>query len=123
MPVSYHIDSIASCVIVRLEGVVTDNEVLTAQRQMYADPAFNGSYARLIDTTAVTQLDVSAATATDVAVKAVRRGMKKAALVANDSELVKAVTGMYQLYASPPARIIVKDNMKEALEWLRQSQS
>ena len=60
MPVSYHISPVIACIIVRLEGSVSDDALLERQQQMFSDPLFRGSYSRLVDATEVTEFAVSA---------------------------------------------------------------
>ena len=85
---------------------------------MFSDPLFKGHYSRLVDGTEVTQFAVSAETVRALATAAVERGLRKAALVSNDTDLVYALMRMYQQQASPPAEVAVYHNMQEALQWL-----
>jgi hypothetical protein len=42
MPVSYHISPVIACIIVRLEGSVSDDDLLEEQQRMFSDPLFKG---------------------------------------------------------------------------------
>ena len=81
MPASYHISPVITCIIVRLEGSVSDNDLLEGQQRMFSDPLFQGHYSRLVDATDVTEFTVSADTVRAVAKAAVERGLRKAALM------------------------------------------
>src|SRR3954469_19009423 len=98
MAVSYHIRPKIACIIVRLEGVVTNSDLIEEQRRMFSDPLFKGDYARLVDATDVVIMRVSAETVRDVATAAVERGLRKAALVSNNTELVFGLMRMYEGY-------------------------
>jgi hypothetical protein len=121
MPASYHISSMIACIIVRLEGSISDRDLIEEQRRMFSDPLFKGHYSRLIDGTDITQFAVSAETVRAVATAAVERGLRKAALVSNDTDLVHSLMRMYQEQANPLAEAAVYCNMQEALQWLAQS--
>src|SRR5688572_7479725 len=100
MPASYHISPMIACIIVRLEGSITDNDLLEEQRRMFSDLLFKGHYSRLVDATEVTQFAVSAETVRALATAAVERGLRKAALVSNDTDLVYALMRAYEKQVS-----------------------
>ena len=116
MPAYYHIDPLIGCIMVTLEGVVTDADLLIGQRQMHSDELFRGSYPRLVDATNVTRLAVTAETVRSIAKYAVAHGLSRAALVA-DSDVTYAIMRMYEGYAYG-ADCYVSRNMHEALAWL-----
>src|SRR3954452_23561768 len=107
MPASYHISPAIACIIVRLEGAVTDDDLIEGQRRMFSDSLFQGHYSRLVDATDVTEFAVSADTVRSVAKSAVERGLRKAALVSNHKDLVYGLMRMYQAYAEPAAEVEV----------------
>ena len=121
MPASYQISTVISCIIIRLEGSVTDADLVEGQRRMFSDPLFQGHYPRLVAATDITEFAVSANTVRMIATAAVERGLRKAALVSNDVNLVHRLMRMYQAYANPPADVVVFQNMQEALVWLGSS--
>jgi hypothetical protein len=121
MPASYQISTVTGCIIVRLEGSVTNADLIEEQRRMFSDPLFQGHYPRLVDATAITEFAVSGDTVRMVARSAVERGLRKSALVSNDVNLVYGLMRMYQAYADPPADVGVFHNMQEALVWLAKS--
>jgi hypothetical protein len=51
----------------------------------------------------------------------VERGLRKAALISNDTDLVYALMRLYEAYANPPAKVAVYHNMQEGLQWLAKS--
>jgi hypothetical protein len=61
MPASYHISPLIACIIIRLEGSVSDHDLLEQQQRMFSDPLFKGQYSRLVDATEVFDFAVSAA--------------------------------------------------------------
>ena len=71
--------------------------------------------------TEVTQFAVSAEAVRALATAAVERGLRKAALVSNDTDLVYGLMRMYEEQASPPAEVAVYYSMQEALQWLAKS--
>ena len=121
MPVSYHISPLIACIIIKLEGRVTDKELLEGQHRMFSDPLFRGNYSRLVDATEVTDFAVSAETVRVMATAAVERDLRKVALISNDSDVVYALMRMYEAYASPPAEVAVYRNMQDGLQWLARS--
>src|SRR3954454_2023827 len=121
MPVSYHISPKIACIIVRLEGVVTDSDLIEEQQRMFSDPLFKGGYARLIDATDVVTMRVSAETVRVVATAAVERGLRKAALISNNTDLILGLMRLYEGYTSPPAEVAIYENTEEALRWLAKS--
>ena len=121
MPAAYHISPLIACIIIRLEGSVTDSDLIDGQRRMFSDPLFQGHYSRLVDASDVTEFAVSANTVRAVAKAAVERGLRKAALISNDTDLVYGLMRMYQAYAEPPAEVAVYHNTQEALAWLAKS--
>src|SRR4051794_18970085 len=121
MAVSYHISPKIGCIIVRFEGVLTDSDLIEEQRRMFSDPLFKGDYARLVDATDVVMMRVSADTVRAVAAAAVERGLRKAALISNNTDLVFGLMRMYEGYASPPAEVAVFQSTDEALQWLAKS--
>ena len=121
MPASYHISAVITCIIVILEGNVTDDDLLKGQQKMFSDPLFQGHYPRLVDATEVTEFDVSAETVRAVAAAAVERCLRKAALIANAMDMVYSLMRMYEAHASPPAEVIVYHNLQQGLQWLAKS--
>ena len=101
MPASYHISALIDCIIVTLKGSVSNDDLLEGQQRMFSDPLFRGHYSRLVDGTEVRDFAASAETVTAVAIAAVERGLRKAALIANETEWVYQMMRMYQECASP----------------------
>lgn len=115
MPVSYLI--LDTSILAVLEGVVTEREMLAAQHAMFADPAFNGSYTRLVDATAVTKLELSDTIVRHLAQSAYERGLRKAALVSNDTDVVYGLMRMYAEYSGDAVVEVFRDRAAAA-RWL-----
>jgi hypothetical protein len=115
MPASYQINSVIACIVVTLEGRVTDSDLIDEQRRMFSDPLFHGDYSRLVDASDVTEFAVSADTVRAVAKAAVERGLRKAALISNDTNMMYGLMRMYEACADPPAEVTVYHNRQEAL--------
>src|SRR4051795_2762882 len=105
MPASYHISPKIACIIVRLEGIVTDGDLIEGQQQMFCDPLFKGDYARLVDATDLVIFAVSIDTVRALATAAVERGLRKAVLISNNTDWVHGLMRLYQEYADPPAEV------------------
>jgi SpoIIAA-like len=116
VPASYQIEPQLECIFVTLQGTVTDEDLIEAQRRMFSEELFQGRYARLIDATNVTRLLVTAGMVRAVSKAAVERGVRKAALVAS-SDVMYGMMRMYEGYASE-AECQVFRNTDEALGWL-----
>ena len=116
MPASYHIEASLECISVTLEGIVTDQELIGGQRNMFDDPLFEGSYSRLVDATAVSKLFVTADCIRRLAKAAVQRGVRRVALIAH-TDFVYAMMRMYEGYAIEAECFVCRDR-KAALAWL-----
>lgn len=88
---------------------------------MFSDPLFKGQYSRLVDAAEVADFAVSPGTVRALATAAVERGLRKAALISNEMDLVYRLMRMYEEYAGPPAEVAVYENMQEGLQWLAKS--
>jgi hypothetical protein len=116
MPVCYHIEASMECIFVTFEGIVTDQELIAGQHNMFNDPLFEGSYSRLVDATAVTKLLLTADCVRGVAETAVERGVRRVALVAN-TDFVYAMMRMYEGYAFEAECFVCRDR-NAAVAWL-----
>jgi hypothetical protein len=79
---------------------------------MFSNPLFKGHDSRLVDATEVTEFALSAETVRPVATAALERGLRRAALISNDTRLVYALMRLYEAYASPPAEVAVYHNRR-----------
>ena len=116
MPVWYQIETSLRCIFITLEGIVTDEELLEGQQNMFNDPLFVGSYSRLVDARTVTKLLVTANCVRRVAKEAIARGLGRVSLVAN-TDLVYAMMRMYEGYAFE-AECFVSRDWDAAVAWL-----
>ena len=116
MALTYEIRPELECIFVTLAGVIDDHDVLTAQEDMFKDPAFRGHYSRLIDASLCERLAIDALTVYYCAKCAERRGLRRAALVAN-SPLTFGLMRMYEGY-TPDAECEVFNDVETAMKWL-----
>ena len=116
MAVSYIL--VDSIIVIVLTGVIHDRELLDAQQELFDDPSFVGDYPRLVDATHVSQMLLSARVVRHVAKSAYDRGMRKAAFVANKTQIVYGLVRMYAEYTGD-ARVEVFHDREAAIEWLR----
>ena len=104
------------CIFVTLFGVVDGAELLEAQKILFEDPAFRGEYSRLIDASQCDYLAIDGVTVYYVSKSAERRGLKRAALVANNS-VQFGLMRMYEGY-NPSATCEVFRDVATAIKWL-----
>jgi hypothetical protein len=116
MPARYHIETSRRCIFVTLEGIVTDQELLEGQHNMFNEPLFVGSYSRLVDARTVTKLLVTANCVRRLAKEAITKGVRRVSLVAN-TDLVYAMMRMYEGYAFE-AECFVSRDWDAAVAWL-----
>src|SRR3954454_15255979 len=100
MPVSYEIRPDLPCVFIRIEGIVTDAELVEGQQRLFADASFQGHYSRLIDASNCERLAIYGDTVRSVAQAAEQHGMRKAAVVVARSIALYEPIRMYMIYAS-----------------------
>ena len=120
MPAEYVIDSRQKLVRTTLSGKVSTAEVFEHQQRLLADPDFNPTYSQLIDTTLVTDCDVTGESVAAVALRPVFRAPSRRAWVA---PLVVSVGmgRMFQTYRQAfggDEEVRVFHDTTEALAWL-----
>jgi len=115
MPITYGI--VGRVIFVVAEGRVVDAEALEAQHAMFNDAAFDGTYPRLIDASGVTDWQVTAGMIKHCAISAYDRGLRRAAFVSNDSELVRIMLRLYSQYVGH-AEVEIFRASKAAANWL-----
>ena len=116
MPACYQIETSLRCIFITLEGIVTDQELLEGQHNMFNEPLFAGSYSRLVDARTVTKLLVTANCVRRLAKDATTQGMRRVALVAN-TDFVYAMMRMYEGYAFEAECFVTRDR-EAAVAWL-----
>jgi hypothetical protein len=62
VPLSYTIDTINRIVRVRVEGVLTEDDLMAARERLRADPAFDPAFAQYMDLRQATDVALSAST-------------------------------------------------------------
>lgn len=114
-----------SGVLWTFRGLVTGDEILRANQEIYRDPRFQRLTYQIVDLTAVERFDV---TEDDMAMIAVndriasrsKPGVRVA--IAADDELIKDLSAFYDaVMVGSPWRQRIFDSMSEAREWLTQS--
>lgn len=120
MPVEYRIDPERKLVITRGRGVVTDDDLLGHQRDLLADPDFDGSFGQLARYDEIERFDVSAdAVRTLAAPKMYGPGVKRAFVVPSD--VAFGLARMFQtLRDQMPEQIGVFRTLEEAERWIDQ---
>jgi len=121
VPVTYELRPEIDCVFITFAGVIDDQELLEAQRQMFVDPKFRGHYARLIDGQCCERLELDQLTVYYVTRAAIVKGMKRAALVAPNN-VIYGLMRMYESYAGERAECAVFRDIADAVEWLASTQ-
>jgi len=119
MPVAYAI--IDDSILIVLTGKLQPRELLEAQHELFADPAFVKAcrWPRLVDATGVTDAtDVSDGVVRHLAACAHERGLRRAALVSNNQELVHRMMTLYAEHTGD-AKVEVFRNREAATRWLR----
>lgn len=115
MPVSYMI--LAETILIVLDGIVDERELLEAQHELFCDPGFHGEFPRLVDGTTMTRFNVSDKIVRHLANSAYERGLRKAALVSNDTEVVYGLMRMYAEYSGDAVVEVFRDR-EAAARWL-----
>lgn len=104
-------------VLVVLMGVVEDREMIEAQNDLFQNPAFRGDLPRLIDATGVMALRLSANVIRHLSIAAYDRGLRKSALVTNQTDIVFGLMRMYAGYTAD-AEVEVFRDRPLAIAWL-----
>jgi hypothetical protein len=115
MPLQYVIDVGRRCIFMYLHGTLTDWDLGTGAQKMWADPAFDPHYLRLVDGSGIRQMKavtVLRAIAEDVRAKRV----PKVALVAPLESVWQAFTDYSAELSNIPAHLFRE--VAAAAEWL-----
>jgi hypothetical protein len=118
VPVEYAIDPKKKLVTTRLSGVVTEDEVLSHNRRLRTDPAFDPSYRQLTEMTAITESRVSTNLINETSADQFFKPGTRRAFVAT----VDAIFGMARKFAlqaeASGQTIEVFRDLRKAEEWL-----
>lgn len=82
MPISYTIDPARRLVVTRIAGVMSEEDVRALREQLRADPAFDATYANLVDLSEATDIQLSADTLGQLAVRSAFDRVTRRAIVA-----------------------------------------
>lgn len=119
MPEAYHIDETQSVVWTRTWGVLCDQDIYNHQERLRSDPKFRPGLHQLVDTTAVTEVTLSARLMLDMGQSTLfAPEAKRAYLVTKD--VVFGLVRMYELYQGMRGHQSVRAfrRREEALAWL-----
>ena len=119
MNVRYSIDKQRRLILTTAEGSVTFDDITGHQDRLLADPDFDASFDQLIDTTAVTKVDLSTNEARILAKSPLVSPESRRAFVATEPEIF-GLGRMMEIYheALGYADVRVFYSMDEALKWL-----
>lgn len=117
MPVDYVLDNTIRLVVTTPVGRVTFAEVKEYQDRLLSDPSFDPTFNQLVDTTNITQLELSAAEARAIAARRTFSPASQRAFV-----LAKpAVSGLgrfMQIYQEKHSAVQVFYDLDSAVMWL-----
>ncbi len=119
MPEAYQIDETQSVVWTRCWGVLRDEDILNQQARLRTDPKFRPTLGQLVDTTAVTDVTLSARLMLSMGQSTLfAPEAKRAYLVTKD--VVFGLVRMYELYQGMRGQQSVRAfrRREEALAWL-----
>jgi hypothetical protein len=111
----YTIDKSQRLVVTIWEGVVGLADIEDHQNRLLDDPAFDPSFDHLIDTRAITDIDLSSGEVRIAAYRKIFSGRR--AIVASQAHIY-GVGRMMQVYHEKLAELHVFYSMEEALDWL-----
>ena len=117
MPASYRIERASQTIFWKLEGEVTDSELLDAAEVLWADPHYSPKYSRLVDASRATPTRLSAEVIRLIAMHNSGAEVGKMALVAS-TDAMFGMLRMYELYSENIICSVFRDNL-EAMAWLR----
>jgi len=117
LKVRYSIDKQRRLIVTTAEGFVTFHDARDHQDRLLADPDFDVSFDQLIDTTAVTKVDISASEVRILAERRIVSPESRRAFVATKPHIF-GLGRMMEVYHEPLGEIQVFYSMDEALMWL-----
>ena len=117
LKVRYSIDKQRRLIVTTAEGFVTFDDARDHQDRLLGDPDFDVSFDQLIDTTAVTKVDISASEARILAERRIVSPESRRAFVATKPHIF-GLARMMEVYHEPLGEVQVFYSMDEALEWL-----
>lgn len=119
MPESFHIDEQQRIVWARSWGLLCDEDIISHQARLRADPKFQATFAELVDTTGVTEVTLTAKMMLQMGQSTLfAPEAKRAYVVAKD--VIFGLVRMYELYQSMRGKTAVRvfRSRAEAVAWL-----
>jgi hypothetical protein len=118
MTASYRIAKSLGTIFTSLEGVLTDDDLITHQQELESDSDFDPAFAQLIDCRGVTEVAIESATIRAIATPSFYAPGAKRAIVAT-REAVYGLARMYErLRGGESNEVRVFRDLKEARRWL-----
>jgi hypothetical protein len=119
MAATFRIDTERGVVLTKMEGVVTDDELLVIQRELRDDPRFRPDLNTLVDATEVTVAKLTANGLREAGQASPFGAGSRRALVAQAGGVVYGMARMFEMLADlEPVTTRVFDNLAEAKAWL-----
>lgn len=119
MPEKYHIDREQRHIWSQCWGVLSDEDLLSHQARLKADPDFDPSYSQMVDTTEVTEVTLTAKVVQQAAQNSIfAPESKRVFLVVKN--IIFGLGRMFQLYVNVRGQnnIQVHRDRAKALAWL-----
>jgi hypothetical protein len=118
VPVTYWIDHEAKIIFTKIEGVVTDEDIITHQKQTRDNPELDPSYGQLIDLSNIQKLEITTQAVHEFTSLKFSTVWSRRAFVAPD-DLSYGFARMFQMMRdSIDERTEVFRDMEEARHWL-----
>ncbi len=122
MPVTYRIDHENKIIFTKVEGVVTDEDIITHQKQTRNDPELDPSYGQLVDLSNIQKLEITAQAVHEFTSTKFSTVWSRRAFVAPD-DLSYGFARMFQMMRdTADERTEVFRDMEEARHWLSLSE-
>jgi hypothetical protein len=115
--VRYTIDKEQGLIVTTAEGSVKFDDIKSHQDRLLTDPDFDENFDQLIDTTAVTKIDLSVREVKILAERRVVSPESRRAIIANEPHLF-GLGRMMQVYHHPFGEIQVFRSVREGSEWI-----
>ncbi len=118
MPVSYRIDHDKRTVFTTIDGAISDEEMISIQKQMWADPELNPDYSHLIDCRKIGKLNISAEGIKAITSAGAFSAKSRRAFVV-PSDAAYGFSRMFQIYRQDgPEETGVFRDMYAAMKWI-----
>src|SRR5689334_2172907 len=117
MPITYVIDLNRRCVLTKLTGVLTAQDLLTHYSAVRSDPAFNADYDQLCDLSDIQSIEITSREMSTLPYAVPFAHASYHALIAARPAIV-GLARMFQQWSPDEARTCVFADLREAEVWL-----